>query len=239
MGIPGTGGQLLILVLFILPGSVFQASRSRLRGPNPADQDATSRILRALAVSTGLNALYLAILGEKLLGPLQARSVSALDRVVDARLAGCWALALLFAVPMLLAGLDYWRTRWEWVEKARRAMPGLRLAYDPTPRAWDYAFTDISPCYVRVQSADGRWAGGWFAEGSFAASYPEPLELYIEEAFLMGEDGTFMCPQPGSRGMYVRCDDARVVEFLAGGEAAGEPEGDAYDEPSRGNRDGD
>lgn len=238
MGIPGTGGQLLVLVLFILPGSVFQASRSRLRGPNPADQDATTKILRALAVSTGLNALYLALLGDKLLKPLQSRSVPALERAVDPKLAGCWALTLLFAVPMLLAGLDYWRTRWEWVKKAQKAMPGLRLAYDPTPRAWDYAFTDISPCYVRVQSADGRWAGGWFAEASFAASYPEPLELYIEEAFLMGEDGTFVAPQPGSRGMYVRCDDARVVEFLAGGESAGETDGDASEQPPSDDRDG-
>lgn len=32
MGIPNTAGQLLIALLFIVPGSVYQAARSRLRG---------------------------------------------------------------------------------------------------------------------------------------------------------------------------------------------------------------
>jgi hypothetical protein len=74
LGILGTGGQLLVLLLFVLPGSVFQTVRTRLRGPVPSDQDATTKVLRALAVSTLLNAVYVAVFGKDVLGPVRARS---------------------------------------------------------------------------------------------------------------------------------------------------------------------
>src|SRR4051794_1332931 len=100
MGVPGTSGQLVILLLFILPGSVYQVTRSRLRGPNPADQDATSKILRALAVSTLLNTIYVIALGDSLLGPLRAGSIPALQERVDPRCGAIVALVLLFGIPV-------------------------------------------------------------------------------------------------------------------------------------------
>jgi hypothetical protein len=218
VGIPGTGPQLLILLLFVIPGSVYQVTRSRLRGPTPADRDATSRILRAIAVSTLLAAIYLILFGPEL-GRLY-RHISKAHHfqgyLDSARSAGWVALFLLFVVPVALAALDYWRTSWN-LESWRRNLhlPQLfRLAYDPTPRAWDYSFIGREPCFIRVLTGDGRWVGGWFGENSFAASYPEPLELYIEEAWVLDADGAFVSQQERSGGLYVRCDDARVVEFV-------------------------
>jgi hypothetical protein len=218
VSVPGTGAQLLILLLFVIPGSVFQAARSRFRGPSPADQDATNRVLRAIAVSALLNAAYLFLLGPQL-GRLFAHMTGGkglAGYLASARQAGLVAMLLLFVVPVALAGLDYWRTRWN-VDGTRaswRHFPQLRLAYDPTPRAWDFAFTNREPCFVRVLTDDG-WIGGWYGPNSFAASYPEPLEIHLERAWVLDEDGAFVEAQANSGGLYVRCDDARAVEFLS------------------------
>ena len=53
--------------MLALPGFVYQATRSRLRGPSPADAGASSRLIRALTVSTVLDAAYAIILRPYLL----------------------------------------------------------------------------------------------------------------------------------------------------------------------------
>lgn len=175
----------------------------------------TSKILRALAVSTFLNAIYLATLGDRLLSPIKSTSVGDLEKTISPRAAGLWALLLLFIVPFTLGLLDYWRTRWAWVSKVRAKTPVLQSPYDPTPRGWDFAFSNRPPGFIRVLTGDGRWVGGWFGTDSFAASYPEPRELYIEKAWRLTKTGEFIEEVELGAGLFVRCDDVRVVEFLA------------------------
>ncbi len=206
--VPSTSVGLLITVLFVVPGSVYQFVRSRLRGPAPDDASATNRVLRALAVSAFLATVYAAAAGPHLVR--LARDASEQATVYEQLLAhgrelALWALGLLFLVPAALAVLDFARVKYGWT---------LRLTYDPTPRAWDYAFREIEPTYVRVLTPDGVWLGGWYGPNSFVSSYPEPREIYIEVAHQMNADGSFGAEQPGSGGLYVRCDDARAVEFV-------------------------
>lgn len=222
MGIPGTGGQLLILLLFVLPGTVYQTVRSRLRGPIPSDNDATGKILRALTVSTLLNAFYLSIFGTGVLKPLRAKSMTELEKTVDVHQAGWWALLYLVMVPAGLALFGFWASRWEWPGDLLEKVPAekkekwkwVRPAYHPTPGAWDFAFTDIEPCYVRIQTADGNWYGGWFGRDSLASSFPESPAVFIERPWFMTETGEFKREQKKVRGTWVRCDDARRVEFV-------------------------
>lgn len=206
--IPNTGVGLLIAVLFVMPGSVYQFVRSRLRGPAPDDASATNRVLRALAVSAFLVTIYAATAGPHLLSLLlRAHAQFTLgDQLLEhGRELALWALILLFLIPAVLAALDFLRLRLGWT---------LRLTYDPTPRAWDYAFRDIDPTYVRLLTTEGVWLGGWYGPNSFVSSYPEPREIYIEVAHLMNDDGSFGDEQNGSGGLYVRCDDIRSVEFV-------------------------
>lgn len=212
MTVPGSGQQLVIFLLFVLPGFVYQAARSRLRGPVPDDASATNRVLRALGVSAGLASLYAIAVGPYLLHlarvqPVPGRTGDGAGLLANPRQTGALALVLVFAIPTLLAAADYWRLR--------RGLT-FRLAYDPTPRAWDFAFRDIEPTYVRILTTDGTWLGGWYGEDSFVSSYPEPREIFIQTAHLMTEDGTIGAELPGSNGLYVRCDDVRAVEFVDG-----------------------
>jgi hypothetical protein len=207
--LPATTAQLLLALLFVVPGSVYQAARSRLRGPTPDDSNVSMRVLRALAVSAFLDAVYIAVLGPtlvRLFGAQQGKP-SASGFADHPRQAGLLGLLLLFVIPVSLAGLDYLRVRRGW---------GLRLSYDPTPRAWDFAFREIEPTYVRLLTTDGVWLGGWYGENSFVSSFPEPREVFIETAHLMEPDGSFGAEVPGSNGLYVRCDDIRAIEFVDG-----------------------
>jgi len=210
MEIPGSAAQLLIALLFVVPGSVYQAVRQRLRGPTPDDLNFSNKLFRAIGVSTTLMAIYLAIAGKHLVGLTKVphSDTSSWQGAESHALALGWlVLLLLLIVPALLGVLDYFRA------SRTFSLRGL-ASYAPIPRAWDFAFKDLEPCFVRILTADGVWLGGWLGEQSFVSGFPEPREIFIEIAHEMQPDGSIGDPQPWSVGLYVRCDDVRAVEFL-------------------------
>ena len=214
--VPATSLQLGILLAFVLPGAVYQFTRSRLRGPSPDDTNAFARALRALGVSALLLAIYLVIFGKSAIAWLKWATKNGSHFTggnVDWRLLGVWALILLFGVPWS-AALGF-----HFLGPIFGRLPMVpKLSYDPTPGAWDFAFTNRTAGYVRILTKDGTYLGGWFGEESFASSYPEPLGIYLEAANRMDENGVFGEEVDGSGGMYVRCDDIVVLEFLRGSE---------------------
>jgi len=197
--IPENVPQLLILLVFVIPGAVYQAVRSRLLGPTPDEQDVTNRVLRAIGFSAGLNAIY-----ALLLGPSLVRVVR--DAPTNPRTIALLGLILMVVVPVSLAYVNYLRFR-----------QGLTLktTYDPTPSAWDFMFQNREECFVRVRTQDGQWVGGWFGQDSYASSFPDPRDLFIQAAYHMKPDGSFGERLEGTLGVYVRCTEADVVEFLA------------------------
>ncbi|MGL4299531.1 MAG: DUF6338 family protein [Candidatus Neomicrothrix subdominans] len=212
--LPSTIDQLFVVLLFVLPGSVYQFVRTRLRGPAPDDASAVNRVLRALGVSALLVSLYAAIAGPYLVALIGETQGSAAHRATRIREIGLWGVVLLIAIPAALAVIDHLRRR------HLRMPQWLRVAYDPTPSAWDFAFTNRGETYIRLLTTDDRWLGGWWGEGSWVSGYPEPREIFISMAYQMEANGTFGDPIEGSGGLYIRCDDIRAVEFI--GPSSGE-----------------
>lgn len=209
--VPSNSFQLVMVLAFLIPGSVYQFVRARLRGPEPDDSSSLNRVLRVVTFSAGLVTSYALFAGRPVLELLDhvqgANRGAVLDAVAPL---AAWAIILLFAIPAVLAAFVFFFPRWGVL-----TWPSwLRLTYDPMPRAWDYAFSGIAPTYVRVLTNDGRYLGGWFGDQSFASSFPEPRELFIETAHQMYADGEFGAEVEGSSGLYIRCDDIRVVEFV-------------------------
>jgi len=210
MQIPASAIQMMIALLFVVPGSVYQAVRQRLRGPAPDDLNFSNKLFRAIGVSTLLMAIYFACAGRWILA-----LVGADDRHPPSWLGverhvvklGWATFALILGVPALLALLDYLRV-------APKKFSLKDIAYEPIPRAWDFAFKDIEPCFIRILTTDGTWLGGWFGTRSFISGFPEPREMFIEIAHQMEEDGAIGIALPWSAGIYVRCDDVRSVELL-------------------------
>ncbi|MBT2896698.1 DUF6338 family protein [Streptomyces sp. McG3] len=213
MQAPATVLQLALLVLLVLPGVTYQFVRERRRGPVPGERDLGERVLRAIVASIALDALYAVVAGPALVGLARGTGGGWGGFVERPRLVGSVAVVLFLVVPAVAA------VAVSLVDRQRRKARFLR-----TPTAWDHAFRDREPCFVRVRLKDGNWAGGWYGDRSYASSYPHPAELYLESARVMGGDGSFGARVRGTAGLRLRAEDFDVLEFVETGEPAAVPE---------------
>jgi len=88
---------------------------------------------------------------------------------------------------------------------------GIRCVH-PIPTAWDYFFSETKPVWVAVTLKDGREVVGFFGSRSFASSEAAERDLYIQEVLRMRRDGPWE-RVPRSRGVLVKHDDIRYIEF--------------------------
>lgn len=197
--------QIVLLIFFVLPGITYQFVRERLRGPAPGEQDLGERVLRAVTASIVLDALYLIIAG-----PLVVSYFGPSGKVLFAgflarpRQGAALALVMFVLIPGGTAALVAWRQQ-------RRT--GSR--FTPVPTAWDGLFAGMGPCFVRAKLKSGGWVGGWYGtNNSQVSAFPNPADIYLESAYLMNADGSFGARVPDSGGLYLRMDDAEVIEFV-------------------------
>ncbi|QTE29350.1 DUF6338 family protein [Pengzhenrongella sicca] len=220
---PETWVQVAIVLTVVMPGFVYQVSRRRVGGPDPDEREFGVRVLRAIAASAVFAGLYAVILGPKVVS--YARDPS--EALVDVQLIGVGFLVTVVAIPWLTARVVFYvRTARWFVAAADWTLDRLRLRrpWNPTPSAWDFAFEKAKPGWVRVRLSDGSWVGGWFADHSFASSFPEPQELYLEVGYVMDTDGKFTDDISAPAGMIIRCQEAVVVDFIPADTDNGEEE---------------
>ncbi len=202
--VPETLRQLTILLLFALPGVVYQVTRDQLLGPVAAEQETENRLLRAVAVSVILDALYATVAGPALADLMGGEDRHGLDGLgAHTRLAGAIGLLLLVVIPAALAITETSLSR------RRRA-----AAYEPTPTAWDHLFRDQGGCFIRVRLQDGTWIGGWYGHGANAAAFPHPKDLFLSAQYAMRPDGHFDARMPGTGGVYISADSISFMEIL-------------------------
>ncbi|MGW1520720.1 DUF6338 family protein [Streptomyces sp. NPDC002287] len=208
-GAPATLVQLVLVVLFVTPGVTYQLVRERRRGSKPGEQDVTQRVLRALIASAILDAIYVLLIGPQLISLFEiGRGWGGLRE--HSRAAAALILGLVFAVPAV--------TAWVLSEIERRR---LRSSYRSTPTAWDHAFRDCPPSFVRIRLKDGSWIGGWYGSKSYASSFPHPPELFLERSYRMRSDGGFSAEVARSAGMYVKCTEIDFFEILTNSSSGG------------------
>ncbi|WP_157446539.1 DUF6338 family protein [Cellulosimicrobium sp. TH-20] len=217
--LPQTWTQITVLLTAVLPGFVYQVSRRRVGGPDPEARDLGERLLHAIAASAVFASVYAVVLGPAILDRVR-RPQLAIDEI---RELGWMFLLLVVVVPWAAARVRFYVTTSQWWGRLRTWGVGtfkLRRQWDPTPSAWDFAFNRASVGWVRVQTPHG-WVGGWFGEDSFASSFPDPQELFIEVGYIMEEDGTFSSEISAPGGVLVNCREVRRVDFIP---AESEPE---------------
>ena len=193
--LPDSAVALLIVIVAVLPGSVYTWAYERQAGAFGVTFG--DRTLRFIAVSLFFHfilgwpeyVLYREALEARSFGPAQFTAVW---------LAGLILFAVPAAVGTVLGGLYVTRnTRTEWLRLRRLLTPEreaalLRVALgpDPAPRAWDDLFSDHPTVYLRVRTTDGSWLAGLFADASYAGGFPHDTDLLLEEAWEIGDDGT-------------------------------------------------
>lgn len=195
---PSSVTQLVLVMVAFLPGVVYQFVRENRRGPVPDEADLGHRLLRALTASVVLNSLYFAVFGGELVDLVRPESFPERTRMVALH-----SLLLLFTLPALGA------LAVSWAEQRR-----LRARYRGTPTAWNHMFRDRSGSFIRLRLKDGTWVGGWYGGKSYASSYPQSAELYLESSYRMAADGTFLARVESTRGLYVRAEDIDILELL-------------------------
>lgn len=213
---PTSVTQLLLLLLFVVPGFVYQAVRISVRGRLPLDIELSTRIVRAI-VSSGIFALvYLAIVGQDLVDAAHGTGYG----FEHPRAGALVALLGGIVIPALLALVRV--PNWNWLQRIGARLPQV-TKYDPTPTAWDKTFQSIGECFIRVLNKEGRWVAGYYGPSSYATSYPEPHQLFLERAFHVGDDGTIGEEIDGSQGVLIDCVGIQLLQVVA---ARYEPEED-------------
>lgn len=91
-----------------------------------------------------------------------------------------------------------------------------RSTFHPIPEAWDRMFFEKMrrAALVRVTFEDGTMVAGLYGLESTASSSPIRRDLYLERVCRLKPDGNFDALIDGSRGIWIRCDQVRHVEFL-------------------------
>ncbi len=112
---------------------------------------------------------------------------------------------VLFGFPVI------WVLLWRWV---RRLEIFLKNAPHPTHKPWDYIFAQRKWYWIIVTLRDGQKIAGKYANNSFASSSPAPEQIYIEETWVLNEDGGFDRPRTDTAGVIVLSQDIATVEFF-------------------------
>lgn len=84
----------------------------------------------------------------------------------------------------------------------------------PYPSAWDYYFDEREPAFVLIHLENGNLIGGYFGSNSYATSFPNQGDLYLEAVYEVAEDGTFDEPIEDTDGMIITSDEYHYVELF-------------------------
>lgn len=197
--------QIAAAVLFLVPGLNTTWVIDRLAGQST--QPGTERLLKALSWSV---VVYLG--ASPWLFSQREQLFHSGPTLSEFLLGG----AILFlAAPAILGALVAAFRRFEGLQKWFRKATGIH----PAPTAWDFAFTTFKTGFVRVRLLDGRLLGGFYGGDSFASSFPEPQDVFVEQAWSLDEKGSFLHPVGDGRGLLIRRDVIQSVQlFQARGE---------------------
>jgi hypothetical protein len=199
-------GQILAVLLFLIPGLNCTWIIERLAGRTPLS--GTERLFRAIAWSLFLYAVaspWLLRLGHRL---AEESQIWAWEPIIGLSI-------IEFVAPTALGLAVVAVRRAGWFRHMTRRLTRL----DSEVSSWDFAFSSRGPFFVRAKLRTGERVGGLFSAGSFASAYPEPHDIFLEEAWRLTEDGFPVESVPGSRGLLLKQDDVDLLEFIElGGE---------------------
>lgn len=85
----------------------------------------------------------------------------------------------------------------------------------PHVTAWDYFFDKRQHCFVIVHLNDGGIIAGYYGEDSFANSYPQKPDIYIQTVYEYNKQlRKFGNPIDSSNRIIIRSTDYSIIEFL-------------------------
>ena len=196
---PGSLSQILVLLVFIIPGFVLMRVK-RVAYPT-AETSTASAVLDSLALSCVVYALA---------SPLLYLSYLYRWPVTRPVLFSTLSLLILLVVPCGLGGSYVWFTK---TEKARWLREFLGFPH-PDPTAWDYHFRKGKAYWIWLTFKSGKVMAGLFGPNSFASSFPHKRDIYIEKLLRLDEHGRVVELIDGSAGALVMMEDLERIQFF-------------------------
>lgn len=84
----------------------------------------------------------------------------------------------------------------------------------PTAKPWDFVFGQHKGYWVVVTLRDGLKVAGLYCRGSFTSSSPAPEQIYLQENWVLNQDGGFERPRQDTAGILILAADIVTIEFF-------------------------
>jgi hypothetical protein len=196
---PGSLSQILVLLVFIIPGFVLMRVK-RMACPT-AEASPGSTVLDSVALSCVVYALA---------SPVLYISYHYRWPIARPVLFSMLALVILLVVPCALGAFYILFTK---TGTARWLREFLGFPH-PDPTAWDYLFRKQRAYWVRLAFKSGKVMAGLFGSQSFASSFPQKRDLYVEKLLRLDENGDVVELIESSSGVLVAMEDLEMIEFF-------------------------
>jgi len=119
--------------------------------------------------------------------------------------------AWLGAVASLLVFPALWPVLLRTVFKSERLARKIQIPY---PSAWDYFFDSRKPVFILVHLKNGELVGGHWGARSYAGSFPNDGDIYLEAVYNVDKKGHFGEPIPDTWGILLTRDVYAYLEMF-------------------------
>lgn len=186
--------KLLLFIAFVIPGFV-SLKTYQLLFPG-APKESGKLLIDAVAYSSINFAL--------LLWPIYVIETHQIRQSHPTAYVLFYVFVLLIAPIAWACVLKKLRT----TEFFQRSMP------HPTARPWDFVFAQRKPYWAIVTLKDGKKIAGRYDSASFASSAPASEQLYLEENWVLNDEGGFDRPRNETAGILILSSEIVTVEFF-------------------------
>lgn len=185
--------KLFLFIAFVVPGFI-SIKVYQLFFPSEQKQS-TEQLVDAVAYSSINYAI--------LFGPILLIESSGIRSSIP-------SLYFIFYVFVLLVAPIIWVWLWS---KIRKTDFVQKNAPHPTLKAWDYVFSQRKSYWAKVTLKNGDVIGGLFHTSSFASSTPAEEQIYLEETWVLNDDGGFERMKNDSAGVLILSSEISHIEF--------------------------
>jgi uncharacterized protein DUF6338 len=116
------------------------------------------------------------------------------------------AILLLFITPIV------WPLILVSIFKSKRLAKRIQIPY---PTAWDFFFDQREPAFVLIHLNNGKLLGGYWGGNSYAGSFPNDGDIYLEAVYAVDEIGRFSDAILNSRGVLLRKEQYSYLELFS------------------------
>lgn len=186
--------KLALFIAFVIPGFITLKTYGLLAATG--HRDSSQQLIDAIAYSC-INYAILAF-------PIFTLESGDVRETAPYWYFAAWTLFLL-VIPVALA-CAFWKLRS--TDFFQKTLP------HPVGKPWDYFFAQRRQLWAVATLKDGRRVGGLFGSKSFASSHPYPPEIYLEDAWLVNEDGGLERIRTGTAGILIAGSEISTIEFF-------------------------